>query len=110
MNQLTIDQQQELIATVERIHDAGLLIIPLLFIVTFAAVLFTRRNHAGNVVLAGFFFLVLVLVGSCPEPITKLWLALTAIISGSAALLLQSLRQSGLTFNQWLANRLNFHR
>lgn len=105
MNSLSPDQQQELIQTVTSIHNAGLIIIPLVFLLTLAAVLFTRRNQAGNAVLALYFFLVLVLIGSCPEPITKIWLAVCALVSGGSALFLQNLHLNGKNLSQWWAEK-----
>lgn len=105
MSKLTIEQQNELINTVTNIHSIGLYLVPLLFILTFAAVLFTRRNKAGNIALAIYFFLVLVLIGSCPEPITKLWLSLSALTAGGYSYFLQSLHHKGTTFVQWLSDR-----
>jgi len=105
MSNLTVEQQNDLINSVTNIHAAGLYVVPLLFILTFAAVLFTRRNKAGNIALAIYFFLVLVLIGSCPEPITKLWLSLSALTAGAYAYFLQNLHGKGKTLVQWLGDK-----
>ena len=108
MDKLTIEQQNDLINSVNNIHSVGLFVVPLLFIAIVLAVLFTRRNKAGNTVLGIFGFLVLVLIGSAPEPITQLWLSITTFVAFGFALLMQNVRQRGITYGQWFSEHLPF--
>lgn len=106
MDKLTLDQQQDLINSVNHVHSLGLFVIPALFALVVAAVLFTRRNGSGNMVLGAFFFLILVFIGATPEPITAFWLWVTTFVAGGYALILQNVRQRGITYGQWFTEHL----